>query len=497
MTSLWLDRTSTIPTDAPDGPGSERRFDEIVVGAGITGLVTALLLARAGHRVAVLEARGVGAVATGNTTAKLSVLQGAHLQRIKRRTYQAVVQAYVDANLAGQRWMLDFAGQHDVPVERVDAVSYSTTHAGVETIRRELAVARLSGLPVASANDVDLPFRTTAAVVLPDQAQFDPMVVLAALAAEFRGLGGRIIEGVRVTWARATKPVEVSTTAGGFECDHLVLATGTPVLDRGLYFAKLSAHRSYAASFTVTDQLPPHQYLSVDAPSRSIRTAQTADGVQLLVGGNGHGVGREPSPAARVEELTTWTKRYWAGAERTHVWSAQDYETPHGVPFVGLLPRGRGRISIATGYDKWGMTNGVQCAITLAAQILDTGLPDWATTLHHRFTLPMAIARGVGMNAAVAKHYATGYTRALGRPLKPTPPREGWGTVGRVGFRPTAVSTVDGVTCRVSGVCPHLGAVVSWNDQERSWDCPAHGSRFTADGRLLEGPATSGLPRRA
>ena len=491
MSSLWLDRSPSIETDARSRPD----FDEIIVGAGITGLITAVLLARAGRRVAVLEARTVGAVATGNTTAKLSVLQGAHLQKINARCTDGTMHAYVRANLAGRRWVLDFAEGHGVAVQRRDAVSFASTPDGAASVEEEYRLASTAGLAVALEADAGLPFPTFGAVRLADQAEFDPMQLLAALADEVRSLGGVIREGVRVTGANARQPVRVHTDRGEFSAERLVLATGTPMLDRGLYFAKLAAKRSYAASYRVPGSLPRDMYLSVDEPSRSIRTTPDGDGELLLVGGYGHAVGREPSPASRRDELFAWTESTWPGAERTHDWSAQDYETPHGVPFVGWLPRSGGRIFLATGYDKWGMTNAAQCAMTLAGDLLG-GTPEWAAVLHHRVTLPAAIGRGIGMNAAVAKHYAVGWTSALVHRLPDAPPPEGAGAVGRVGIAPVAASTVDGRTCRVTGICPHLGAILTWNDAEASWDCPAHGSRFAASGERLEGPATRDLRRR-
>ncbi|PJJ72643.1 glycine/D-amino acid oxidase-like deaminating enzyme [Diaminobutyricimonas aerilata] len=492
MTSLWLDRAPNIETDEFE---ADAHYDEVVVGAGLTGLVAALLLARAGRRVVVLESRRVGALTTGNTTAKLSVLQGSQLQKIKHRTYQAVLDAYVEANLEGQAWLLRYADEHGIPVQRRDAISYATTVEGAATIDREYEAARSTGLPVVRSGDAGLPFETTASVRLADQAQFDPMDVLRALVLDLRAHGGKVVENVRVTGARASDPVEVRTTRGEVRAGHLIVATGMPILDRGLYWAKLRPKRSYGLSFRVPGDIPSDMYVSVDGPTRSLRTTPDESGELLLVGGNGHEVGRHPSPASLVDDLVDWTERWFPGAERTHTWSAQDYETPHGVPFVGWMPRGRGRIFLATGYDKWGMTNAVQCGLTLASDILGGHQP-WAKTLHRRVTTPRAMAVGLGMNAAVAWEYLKGWTAAVAKPLPDQPPAEGQGEIGRDGLKATAISTVDGVTCKVSALCPHLHAMVAWNDQERTWDCPAHGSRFAADGTRLEGPTVRDLAAR-
>jgi nitrite reductase/ring-hydroxylating ferredoxin subunit len=212
----------------------------------------------------------------------------------------------------------------------------------------------------------------------------------------------------------------------------------------------------------------------------------------LLTGGNGHPVGRHDSPQQAIDELTAWTLTHWPTARLTHSWSAQDYSTPHHVPFVGYLPRGRRRILLATGFEKWGMTNAVAAALTLYGDVVGENA-SWQRVLHRRLTTPQAFARGIGENAAVGWWYAKSYARALRRPVPVDAPAEGEGVLGRRGIRPVGVSTVDGRTCAVSAICPHLGAALTWNDGERSWDCPAHGSRFSAAGARLEGPAKSDL----
>ncbi|MDY0912356.1 FAD-dependent oxidoreductase [Rathayibacter festucae] len=489
-TSLW--RQGAAPIDGDDFvPGAH--YDDVIVGAGLSGLVTALLLQRSGRRVLVLEAREVGAVATGSSTAKLSLLQGAHLSKIAARNTPAVTRAYVAANLAGFTWLVDYLREAGVPVQRRTAYSYAQTPDGVDAVLREHETARRFGLATRLVGALDTPFPSTAAVALDDQAEFDPMAVLTALAADFRAAGGVLVQGVRALGMRASSPVRVRTSAGEVTGERAYLLTGTPILDRGLHFAKQVALRSYAVAFRGADAIPDGMYLSVDGPSRSIRDVERDSERLLLIGGNGHVVGRRARTQESVDDLIAWTRRSFPGAEPIAQWSAQDYEAFHRVPFVGWLPRGRGRIFFASGYDKWGMTNAVQAALTLVGDSRGE-TPPWARTLHRRPTLPRVMAEGAGALAAVGAWYARGCWSALRAPRSvDVVPAEGEGLLARDGLQPAAVSTVEGRRCAVSAVCPHLGGVVTWNDAERSWDCPLHGSRFAADGSVLEGPAVTPL----
>lgn len=492
MTSLWLDGRSAITTDAFEVGA---HYDAVVVGAGFTGLTTALLLVRSGMSVAVLEARQIGAVTSGNTTAKLSLLQGNVLSGIRRHFSQKVVDAYVEGNRQGQAWMLRYLSDNDVPVQHRDAYTYAGTPDGTTAIDNEFAVAHAAGLDVVRTDETELPYRTHGALRLADQTQFNPMDVLDALANDLCSLGGKIIQGARVRDVETGEPTTVLTERGNITAGLVVLATGTPILDRGLYFAKLIPSRSHAAAYRVPgapESVPAGMYLSIDAPTRSLRTADVAGQTLLLIGGNGHIVGRRPSTRADAQDLDVWTAHHFPGAERTHRWSAQDYQSANMVPFVGWFPRGRGRIYLATGYNKWGMTNSVAAALSLAADILGDNLP-WAKTLRRRVTGPADIATGAKFNASVAGMDVKGWLHAEISP--PAPPAEGQGVISHDGLHPVATSMVDGVRCSLSAVCTHLGGIVTWNDAERTWDCPLHGSRFAADGTILEGPATTNLTR--
>ncbi|MEV7397357.1 FAD-dependent oxidoreductase [Aeromicrobium sp. NPDC092404] len=489
MTSLWLDRTD-LP--ASDPLPVDEHLDDIVVGAGLTGLTTALLLARAGRRVAVIEARHVGAVTTGNTTAKLSLLQGTKLSTILQKQSHNVAQAYVDGNLEGQKWLVRFCADHDVPVQTRDAITYAAQPQQVATVRKEHDAARSLGLDVQWHDSLDLPFPNHGGVMLAEQYQFDPLDVLIALARQVREHGGTIHEGHRVVSASKTGRPTLHLDGGAqVSADEVVLATGTPILDRGLYFAKLEPMRSYALAFDFATT-PMPMALSAGTPSRSVRDIPRTDGAtKLMVGGNGHTVGRADSEAQLVDELREWTATYYPGAVETHVWSAQDYQSHDGIPYVGYLPRGGGKFHVATGFDKWGMSNAVAAARNLTSSLLGEPV-SWSKPMSRRITRPAGAAKIAELNLAVGVHLAKGLVSAELKEAPDTPP-EGEGRVGRDGVLPTGVSTVDGRTCAVRAVCTHLGGILSWNDQEKSWDCPLHGSRFSPDGEVLEGPATRAL----
>jgi glycine/D-amino acid oxidase-like deaminating enzyme/nitrite reductase/ring-hydroxylating ferredoxin subunit len=499
MEPLWKLDAPAIPTDGGDPPS---RSDVLVVGAGLTGLITALLLRRAGRAVTVIDAREVGALASGSNTGKVTLLQGSVLSTLRRHHPASLTRAYVDANRDGADWVTSFAADEGVGFTRRTAFSYAQSADGVGQVDAEASAAAEAGLPVRRVPGAggELPFPLVDAVALDDQVAIDPVALLRALAARLRADGGRIHTGVRATGAGILPRPHVDTDAGRLEADRIVLATGTPIIDRGLSFAKVRGLRSYCAAFEVAGDLPGGMYLSVDGPTRSIRSVSAGDGpagrAQLIVGGNGHPVGRSFSERAAVDDLIAWTREHFPGAEPVTWWSAQDYQSHNLVPFIGTMPRSGGAIAFATGYGKWGLALAPAAALRITAETLGMPWrerPQWMRTFGTRMTMPADLARGGAENLAVGWEMASGWAGAQRHPVPVTQPPEGEGVVAHRGGVPVGVSTVDGQTRAVRAVCTHLGGVLAWNDAECTWDCPLHSSRFRPDGTRIEGPAVADL----
>lgn len=490
--SWWRSRgadlgTGTV-TELPPG-----RSEVVIIGAGLTGVCLALMLARQGRQVTVLEARTVGAGATGGSTAKVSLLQGARLSQVRARHGDEVLADYVAGNRAGQQWLMDELRGRD-SVQQATAVSYVQDAANAGLVERELEAATAAGLDAYLVHSCDAPVAFSQGVAVDGQWQIDPVDALSVLVERAQQAGVRVVEGCRVT-GLDRRDMSVVTSLGEVKADVVVCAAGAPLFDRAGLFARLEVHRSYAAMLRWHGPVPQQMLLSLDEPSRSYRWARDGDDTVVLVGGRGHQVGAVESEAAQVSELLSWATTVFPNSEPVAWWAAQDYVPTRQLPFVGSLTPGDDRVFVATGYAKWGMTNGVAAALQLSGVL--AGEPcEWAeafdTWSGHEVKSLASTAR---LNASVTHDLVKDRVAVL-KPLDDSLPAEGEGRVGRRGLHSVAQSTVDGCTRDVSAVCSHLGGIVRWNDAERTWDCPLHGSRFAADGTRIEGPAVEDLTPR-
>jgi glycine/D-amino acid oxidase-like deaminating enzyme/nitrite reductase/ring-hydroxylating ferredoxin subunit len=469
-----------------------------VVGAGIVGLTTAVLLQEAGVSVAVVEGSRVCSGVSAHTTAKVSALQGTVYTRLVSKFGTAAAGIYARWNQDALEWIARQVDEHGVECSfrRRPAYTYAADESQRASVEREAECAARAGLEVELVEDLPLPPGHRGAVMLAAQAEFDPVAWVAALARRFVDRGGRIFEGSRVLSASHGSPCRVRTRRGSVLCETIVLATQMPILDRSLAFARAHPQRSYCVAATVEQPPPEGMYITAGSPTRSLRTFLHGDDELLIIGGEGHKVGQTPSHSERYRRLEEFGRTHFAAREITNRWSAQDWETVDGAPYVGPVNPVSKRIFMATGFAKWGMTTGTAAARALDEEIRG-GEPEWSRAFSANRLKPLASGPSfLKENLSVGGHF-------VGDRVRRRPQGEigdlaaGEGAIVRSDGRTVAgYRDPDGRLHAVSPTCTHLGCRVRFNDAEHSWDCPCHGSRFAPDGAVLQGPATRPLEPR-
>jgi glycine/D-amino acid oxidase-like deaminating enzyme/nitrite reductase/ring-hydroxylating ferredoxin subunit len=494
-TSVWMDtapHTTYAPLDA------SLTVDVCVVGGGILGLLTADQLKRAGRSVALLEADRVATGVTGYTTAKVTVLHGLIYDHVRSRFGEEGARHYAEANAAGLALIADRIAQDGIECEfrRRPALTYTGDERELDSLRKEVEAARAAGLDAELVNDVDLPWKVAGAVRIGDQAEFHPRRFLLAIADAVSDGGSHVFERTRVTGVDDGDPCRVRTDGGAeVTAGAVVIATHYPTLDRGLFFARLSAERSYALGLRVRGRVPHGMFLSTESPAHSVR-ATPYDGDELLiVGGESHKTGTS-DPVERYEALEAWARVRFDVRAVEYRWSAQDAMPADGIPYVGKLSPIARRVWTASGFKKWGITNGAAAALMLSDAILERENP-WLDTFDANRFKPVAAAPTLlKEQLSVGAHFfGDRLAPPDARSLEQLAPGEG-GIVKVDGDKVAAFRDDDGVVHAVSPICTHLYCQVSFNAAERSWDCPCHGSRFATDGTVIQGPAVNPLERR-
>jgi glycine/D-amino acid oxidase-like deaminating enzyme/nitrite reductase/ring-hydroxylating ferredoxin subunit len=492
--SLWI--SDTPETDYPR-LGEERvAVDVAVVGAGITGLTTALLLQRGGARVVLVEAGRVCSGVTAYTTGKVSTLHGLIYGPLRETFGVETARAYAEANRAGFTQVAALVDELDIDCdwERRPNFTYTTDEATLEKIEREVEVAQAVGLPASFTTETELPYEVLGAVRFEDQAQFHARKYGLALAAAFVAGGGRIYEQSRVVGVDTGAGRCTVEGGGTVEAEHVVLATQIPILDRGGFFAKTHPSRSYLMAFEAEGEPLEGMYISKGGDLWTIRSAE--GGRYLITGGQAHKTGQEADTPARYAAIERWAREHFAVGRAAYRWSAEDYMPVDGLPYVGRLPFGNGRVWLATGYQKWGLTNGTAAALILRDGIEGRASP-WAETFDaNRVDVAASAKEFVKENLDVAARFVGDRVKHLSG-TAPGALAPGEGAVVEAGDeRVGAYRDEDGRLHAVSLACTHLGCHVTWNPAERSWDCPCHGSRFGVDGEVLHGPAVRPLERK-
>ncbi|QKW09090.1 FAD-dependent oxidoreductase [Streptomyces sp. NA04227] len=494
--SYWMHTTPTTSYAPLADDGAE--VDVAVVGGGMAGLSTAWELALAGRSVAVLEADRIAAGVSGHTTAKLSAQHGAVYAHLRRTRGAEGARWYATSQLEAVERVFATVAELgiDCALERAPSFVYARDQAAVPGLREEAEAAQEAGLDAEFVTTTGLPFEIAGAVRAGNQAQFHPRAYLLALAEELSRRGARVHERTRVTGLTEGSPCRLTTESGAtLTARDVVVATHHPVFDRALLFARLSPWRELVVAAPLDAAADPGgMYLTTEDHKRSVRTAPLPDGQRLLIV-----TGEEFTPGAggiaeRFLRLERWMWEHFPVTETRYRWAAQDLDPSDTVAMAGLFHPGARHTYVATGFGGWGMSGGV-LAGRLISDLVQGREPVWAPLYDPRRLWP-ALREAPNLlrqQADVAQHFVGDRLRTRHPDqVGDIPPGEG--AVVRIDGRRCAVyRDEDGTTHAVSARCTHLGCLVAFNDAERTWECPCHGSRFAIDGSVLQGPAVRPL----
>ena len=443
MKSVWKRNQEHPHYDPLKG---DIKADVLVIGGGITGLLCAHRLKKAGVDCVVAEAGNIAGGVTGNTTAKITAQHGLIYQKLIKKFGVEKPRMYLEANLKSVSEFCRMASEIDCDFENKDSYVYLLDD--MEAIEKELDALHKLKFSTSYVSRTGLPFEVKGAVKFENQAQFNPLKFLNHISQDLN-----IYENTRILGIDNMTAV---TEHGSIKADCIIVATHFPFFNKhGSYFLKLFQERSYVATVKESFERPD----DISASSSTSNALQVNGmfidgsghglsfrnyGEYLLVGGGSHRTGKEINGGwAPIERFT---EKYYPGCEIKYKWATQDCMTLDGVPYIGRYSKMTPGLYVATGFNKWGMTS------SMAASMI---LTDMITGKENQYASVFDPSRTI-----MRKQLFINGFEAAKNLLTPTKPR-----------------------------CTHLGCALKWNSDEHTWDCPCHGSRFTEEGKIINEPA--------
>ena len=427
INSIWTETEKCVHFAPMDG---NKSTDVLIIGGGITGILCAYKLRNAGVDCMLVEANEICGGITKNTTAKITHSHGLIYDKLLRRFGEDKARLYAEAQTNACDEYAELCSNMDCDYERANSYVYSLN--SMKKIEKEIKALKLLGIKAELSYAGELPFPVAGAVCVRDQAQLHPLKFLYTVARDLP-----ICEHTKVMELMPSKAI---TDHGEITYKKLIVATHFPIINKhGLYPLKLYQHRSYVLALKDA-QTVKGMYVDESETGLSFRGC----GDLLLLGGGGHRTGKQ---GGCWQELVKFANKHYKNAEIVGKWATQDCMTLDSVPYIGQYARHTPGVFVATGFNKWGMTNAM-----VASNILCDLVRGKTSKYADVFSPSRSILR---------PQLAVNTVESIIGLLTPTTPR-----------------------------CPHMGCALKYNRAEHSWDCPCHGSRFTRDGRLIDNPAT-------
>jgi glycine/D-amino acid oxidase-like deaminating enzyme/nitrite reductase/ring-hydroxylating ferredoxin subunit len=491
--SLWQD--SAEPFESVKMPSVAEVYDVVIVGGGITGITTGLLLQQAGKKCLLVEAESLCYGTTGGTTAHLNTLLDTPYTTISKNFSKEAARQVAQATADAIHLVKTNIIEYGIDCEFEDAAAY--LYAEDEKQDKELKdifdAALEAGLNIEYIDSIPIPASFTTAIKVADQAKFNPVRYVLSLAAAFENAGGCIVQHCRVVGVNEKEHLEIETSIDTFQAGNLIYATHIPV-GINLLHLRCAPYRSYVMAGKLDSQNYPKDLVyDMNDPYFYYRT-QVIDGEKyLIIGGKDHKTGHEENTFRNYLQLETKIKTVFPDFKMTHQWSSQYFEPADGLPYIGHLPQHSDRVHVATGFGGNGMVYSHVSARILTDMI--TGKESSYLNLFNPKRLkPVAgFTNFIRQNADVTMEFL-GKLFSAEKLEELSALAHGEGKlVSFEGKKLGLYKSETGELFAVNPICTHMKCDVKWNTAEKSWDCPCHGGRFDCRGKVMTGPPSADL----
>jgi len=490
--SYWL--ASTKSTEYPS-LSEDISVDIAIVGAGMAGILCAYLLHRENMSIAVLDAGKILNGTTAHTTAKITSQHGLVYDKLKNQMGFELAKQYAEANEEAIKQIKSIIDRHhiDCGFSTQSSYIYAENEENIQKIEDEIKTASELGIKASYADEIPFPLIIKAGIRFDNQAQFHPRRFLLPIAEILSNAGVKIYEKSRIVDLEEGKNITLTTEHGRkIKAEKVIIASHYPFYNKpGMYFSRIYTERAYIIAVSAREKFPGGMYINAETPSRSLRGLDTEEGQLILVVGENHKTGQGKDLDRHYLELANFAEKLFTVEDIPYRWSTQDCMTLDGIPYAGYFRQDTHNILIASGFQKWGMTNSMAAAKIIRDLIIEGSSPWQDVYSPSRINLIGSAKTFIVENIDVAKHLISGKISPLPDNVKVEP---GEGKVfENNGERTGAYRDENGRLYLVNTTCTHMGCELNWNSAEKSWDCPCHGSRFTVSGDIIDGPAVSPL----
>lgn len=487
MASIWREKNGGIvPRAQLQG---EFETEAAVIGGGLTGILTAYRLQEQGIKTCVLEADAVGSGTTGGSTGKITAQHGLIYAKLIHDFGRAQAREYARQNSRAVESYARLVEKEGIDCDFVRCSAYVYSHSGMAALREEGEAAKRLGIDAVLAEVTKLPFPVDGALCFPEQARFDPLAFTRALAACVERMGATIFEKTRVT---GLEDMRILTAQGMVRAKHIVFACHYPIVNiPGYYFLRMSQQRSFAVALRGVPSLSG-VYIDQQQGGLSFRSARFGEEDVLILAAYDVRSGKN-TVGGKYRELLSAARKLYPDCELVAQWSEQDCRTVDEVPYIGRYSAETPNWYVATGFNKWGITNAMVAAGRLSSLIMGEAAEEEESVYNPaRFKLLPSMKNLAGDAGNALAGFAKAAFSIPAEKLTTLPRGEG-SIVEHAGEKYAVYRDEAGETHVLPSRCPHLGCRLEWNPDDRTWECPCHGSRFGVDGEILSEPAVYGL----